>query len=122
MAIFVNRLTTATANDKDCHAVSVWSVNATSYDASAGEIALASPGPGFQLALTRLTICCGAAITATLLDDVDVLIGPLGGSPGTYSIDRTMSPILLGVDHKLAVITSGGGDIGIIADGYVRKI
>ena len=66
MAIFVNRLTTATANDKDCHAVSVWSVNATSYDASAGEIALASPGPGFQLALTRLTICCGAAITATL--------------------------------------------------------
>jgi hypothetical protein len=122
MAITVTTLNTTNAVDCVVHATELWTLNATSADASGSEDILATPGASCQLVIVRLTVLIGAAITVTILADADVLIGPLGGAAGTYTVDCSNRPILLDANHKLACDASGAGDICIMVDGYTRGV
>ena len=122
MPITVNSLTTSNSVDRDCHAIAVWSANITSADVSGGGDIKAAPGVGYQLALTRLTIYIGAAITVTLLDAAAILIGPLGGAAGSSQLDFSDFPLLLPENKSLTVDSSAAGLVSVYADGYVRTL
>jgi hypothetical protein len=120
MAITVTSLSSTVPADRDVHATALWSLNATSADASGSEDIQATPGVGYQLVIQRLTIAIGAAITVTILADADVLIGPVGGAAGTYTFDFSDRPIVLDANHKLACDASGAGAICICVEGYTK--
>ena len=122
MPITVTTMTTTVPVDRDVNATSLWSLNATSADASGSEDIKATPGAGYHLVITRATILIGAAITVTLLADADVLVGPVGGAAGTYALDFSERPVVLDANHKLACDASGAGAICIYVEGYTKAV
>jgi hypothetical protein len=128
MAITVTTLATTVAVDRDVNATSIWSLNATSTDASLCEEIKATPGAGYRLVIKRLIIYIGAAITITLGENEiannvgAVLLGPLGGAVGTCIVDCRTAPIVLSENVALTVDTSAAGQMCVYVEGYTKPV
>ncbi|MDY0311368.1 MAG: hypothetical protein RBR20_04510, partial [Desulfobacterales bacterium] len=94
-------------------------VNANSADLSAGETLLAAV-TGQNIYLERIWISAAAAITVTIRAGADVLIGPLYCAANS-TVDLILSrQIQLPAATALTAITSGAGNVTIVAQGVVR--
>lgn len=127
MAIATNAITVAgPVQAWVSQGVTQWRINATSEDASGCEEIVATPGAGYALCITRLTIGIGAAITVTVGSGAAAgavegdKIGPIGGAAGTYVLDFRDRPVQLTTNKSLTVDASGAGTICVYAEGFTR--
>jgi hypothetical protein len=103
-----------------------WHVNGSTTDASSCEELRAAPGIGYQLVIERLFISIGGPVAVTLGEDelagdvASVLLGPLGGAPGTYELDFREQPIVMTANKALTIDANGAGIVDVYVEGYTR--
>lgn len=125
MAITVTAIVHAPRQSENRDAVSRWSVNASSTDASGCEEIIAAPGAGLELCVTRLRIAIGAAVTVsigcgeTTNAPTKTLIGPVGGAPMFVPLEFPEA-LVLSPNHNLVIDASGAGVVCVWVEGYTR--
>jgi len=124
MAITTNAVTLTSAQWS--RPVTRWAVNASTADASGCEQIKAAPGAGYELVVSRIVCCIGAAITATIGSGESTGAvetpewGPFGGAAGTYILDCRDKPIQLTANKSLTIDASGAGTVCAYVEGYTR--
>ena len=122
MAISTNTIVQAD-HSKPLNVVAEWVVNATSANASGGEILRGDPGANLALAVKYLLINCAADDTVAIREDTTTILGPftfkVAASP--FVIIELDRPIVLTANKELQVLTGGATAVAVLAKGMTIK-
>lgn len=96
-------------------------VNASSADASGGEIVIADPGAGKSIVIEQLEINCAADTTVTIREDTTTIIGPItfkAAAPVPF-IYKPTDPLIITANKELQVITGGANAVQVLVDYHI---